>query len=144
MSFRILEAVKSKLLQTNDTVLQTIRNASKKTAGSTRNRKSKTKGKHRGIKVWDGEYVSQGSILAMQFMQMRFHPGLNVGIGKNGNLFALEHGRVVMSCEKIDPNWDHTFIKHNYAGREGQTIYKKVFNIIPLPQHNRFKLVDEV
>lgn len=67
-----------------------------------------------------------------------------VGIGKNGNLFALEHGQVMVSCEKIDPNWDHKFIQYNYAGREGQTIYKKVFNVIPLPQHNRFKLVDEV
>lgn len=67
-----------------------------------------------------------------------------VGFGKNGNLFALEHGRVVVSCEKIDPKWEHPWIQRNYAGREGQTIFKKTFNIIPIPQHNRFKMIDEV
>jgi len=144
MSFRILEAAKTTLFQFNETLTQTIRNAHKKTAGSTRNRKSKTWAKHRGIKKGDGSWVSSGSILAMQFAKTRFHPGLNVGFAKNGTLWAMEHGRVVISCEKIDPNWDHTWVQRNYAGREDQTIYKRTFNVIPIEQHNRFKLIDEV
>lgn len=67
-----------------------------------------------------------------------------VGMGKNGTLFALEPGRVVVTCEEIDPNWNHTWIQRIYAGREDQTIYKKHFNVLPLTQHNRFKLINEI
>lgn len=56
----------------------------------------------------------------------------------------MEPGKVVVTCEKIDPNWEHTWIQRHYAGREDQTIYKKFFNVIPLPQHNRFKLIDAI
>ncbi|GLH14406.1 Protein of unknown function [Gryllus bimaculatus] len=56
----------------------------------------------------------------------------------------MESGRVVFSCEKIDPKWEHTWIERIYAGRVGQTIYKKFVNIIPDKQHNRFKLIDQV
>jgi large subunit ribosomal protein L27 len=73
----------------------------------------------------------------------RFHPGLHVGFGKNGTLFAMEHGRVYVTCEEADPNWDHTWIQRNYAGRENQKFYKKFFNVLPEPQHQRFKLISE-
>lgn len=55
----------------------TIRNASKKTGGSTKNPKEKGRPKHRGWRVQDGHFVSQGTILATQ-LKPRFHPGLNV------------------------------------------------------------------
>lgn len=67
-----------------------------------------------------------------------------VGFGKNGTLFAMEHGKVVVTCEQTDMNWDHTWIQRHFAGRENQTIYKKYFNVIPFPQHNRFKLLDQI
>ena len=67
-----------------------------------------------------------------------------VGFGKNGTLFALEAGKVIVTCEKMNLNWDHTWIIRTYGGRIGDTIYKKYFNVIPEPQHNRFKLVEEV
>lgn len=67
-----------------------------------------------------------------------------VGFGKDGTLFALEAGRVIVTCEKINPFWEHTWIQRIYAGREGDNIHKKHFNVIPLEQHNRFKLLDEV
>ncbi|XP_052889665.1 50S ribosomal protein L27 [Anopheles moucheti] len=123
--------------------LTIVRNASKKTGGSSRNPPKHPRPKHRGWKVQDGHHVSAGTILVTQ-RTTRFHPGLNVGFGKNGTLFAMEHGKVYVSCEKIDPNWDHTWIQRCYAGREGQTIYKKFFNVVPEPQHQRFKLIDEV
>lgn len=69
---------------------------------------------------------------------------LQVGLGKNGTLFAMEHGRVYVTCEKTDPNWDHRWVQRHYAGREEQTIYKKFFNVVPEEQHLRFKLVEEI
>lgn len=67
-----------------------------------------------------------------------------MGFGRNGTLFALEHGKVYVTCEKINPNWNHSWIQRNYAGRENQTIYKKYFNVVPEKQHELFKLVDEI
>lgn len=59
-------------------ILDVVRNASKKTGTSTRNKKGHPRPKHRGWKVQDGHYVSQGTLLATQ-LRPRFHPGLNVG-----------------------------------------------------------------
>lgn len=56
----------------------------------------------------------------------------------------MEPGQVAVTCEAIQPNWDHTWIQRIYAGREDQTIHKKYFNVLPLQQHNRFKLVDVI
>jgi large subunit ribosomal protein L27 len=75
---------------------------------------------------------------------LRFHPGLNVGFGRNGTLFAYEAGRVMVTCEKVDLNWEHTWVMRHYEGRTGQTFYKKYFNVIPEPQHTRFKLIDSI
>ncbi|CAH2063522.1 unnamed protein product, partial [Iphiclides podalirius] len=120
-----------------------IRYASKKTGGSTRNTNCKVRPKHRGWKVQDGHFVQAGHILATQ-LKTRFHPGLNVGLGRNGTLFAMEAGKVVVTCEKFDPHWEHNWVQRNYAGRENQNILKKYFNVIPEPQHQRFKLIDEI
>ncbi|KAH8403031.1 hypothetical protein KR222_003451 [Zaprionus bogoriensis] len=130
-------------LKADQPLITTIRNASKKTGGSTRNKKGHPRPKHRGWRVQDGHSVSEGTILATQ-RSTRFHPGLNVGFGRNGTLFALEHGRVIVSCEPLDPNWEHGWVQNNYAGRQDQTIYKKFFNVIPEKQHQRFRLVEEV
>ncbi|XP_028172497.1 39S ribosomal protein L27, mitochondrial [Ostrinia furnacalis] len=138
MSFGLFSAVKA-----NSVLKEFVRNASKKTGGSTQNTNCKVKPKHRGWKVQDGHFVQQGHMLATQ-RTPRFHPGLNVGFGRNGTLFAMEAGRVVVTCEKFDADWEHTWVQRIYGGREDQTIYKKYFNVIPEPQHQRFKLIDEV
>ncbi|KOB65832.1 Ribosomal protein L27 [Operophtera brumata] len=130
-------------VKANSVVKEFVRNASKKTGGSTQNTNCKVKPKHRGWKVQDGHSVKIGHMLVTQ-RTTRFHPGLNVGFGGNGTLFAMEPGKVVVTCEKFDPNWDHTWVQRLYAGRTQQTILKKYFNVIPEPQHQRFRLVDEV
>ncbi|XP_047022939.1 39S ribosomal protein L27, mitochondrial [Helicoverpa zea] len=127
----------------NSVITEFVRNASKKTGGSTSNTNCKVKPKHRGWKVQDGHHVQAGHMLVTQ-RTPRFHPGLNVGFGRNGTLFAMEAGKVVVTCEKFDPNWDHTWVQRIYSGRQDQTILKKYYNIIPEPQHQRFKLVDEI
>ncbi|CAG9791854.1 unnamed protein product [Diatraea saccharalis] len=136
-------AFSSYTFKINSVFKEFIRNASKKTGGSTKNTNCKVKPKHRGWKVQDGHFVQAGHMLATQ-LKPRFHPGLNVGFGRNGTLFAMEAGRVVVTCEKFEPNWEHTWVQRIYGGRQQQTILKKYFNIIPEPQHNRFKLIDEV
>uniref|UniRef100_A0A7G3AK02 Large ribosomal subunit protein bL27m n=1 Tax=Lutzomyia longipalpis TaxID=7200 RepID=A0A7G3AK02_LUTLO len=121
-----------------------VRFASKKAGTSTRNQgKGNAKPKHRGWKRQDGSTVTSGTLLALQ-RTPRFHPGLNVGFGRNGTLWAMQSGKVVITCEKTDLNWNHSWVQKAYAGREGQTIYKKYFNVIPKKQHQNFRLVEEV
>ncbi|XP_011630035.1 LOW QUALITY PROTEIN: uncharacterized protein LOC105422377 [Pogonomyrmex barbatus] len=120
-----------------------VRYASKKSSTSTSNRSGHARPKHRGWKVQDGTNVQAGTILVLQ-RTTRFHPGLNVGFGRNGTLFAMEAGKVIVTCEQIDPNWEHPWIKRNYSGREGRVIYKKHFNVIPISQHNRFKVIERI
>lgn len=65
-------------------------------------------------------------------------------MGKDSTLYALERGTVVVTCEKINPNSTNYWAKLTYAGKEGSVIYKKHFNIIPEPQHDRFIVIDTV
>ncbi|RMH43311.1 MAG: 50S ribosomal protein L27 [Deltaproteobacteria bacterium] len=66
--------------------------AHKKGQGSTRNGRD-SNAQRRGIKVFDGETVSAGSILVRQ-LGTKIHPGNNVGTGKDWTLFALVDGVV--------------------------------------------------
>jgi len=66
--------------------------AQKKGGGSTRNGRD-SKPKMLGVKAFGGEAVSAGSIIVRQ-RGTRFHPGVNVGVGKDHTLFALVDGRV--------------------------------------------------
>lgn len=69
--------------------------AQKKGGGSTRNGRD-SKPKMLGVKSFGGEQVSAGSIIVRQ-RGTRFHPGTNVGIGKDHTLFALVDGQVSFS-----------------------------------------------
>jgi len=66
--------------------------AQKKGGGSTRNGRD-SKPKMLGVKRFGGELISAGSIIVRQ-RGTQFHPGVNVGIGKDHTLFALLEGRV--------------------------------------------------
>ncbi|EED35943.1 ribosomal protein L27 [Luminiphilus syltensis NOR5-1B] len=46
-----------------------------------------------GIKAFGGQTISAGSIIVRQ-RGTRFHPGLNVGCGKDHTLFATTDGKV--------------------------------------------------
>ena len=46
-----------------------------------------------GVKAFGGELISAGSIIVRQ-RGTRFHPGSNVGVGKDHTLFALVEGHV--------------------------------------------------
>ena len=66
--------------------------AHKKAAGSSKNGRDSA-GKRLGVKRFGGEQVSAGSILVRQ-RGTTFHPGNNVGCGKDYTLFALVDGEV--------------------------------------------------
>ena len=64
--------------------------STKKGGGSSRNGRD-SDGKRLGIKKFGGETVIAGNILARQ-RGTKFHPGVNVGIGRDHTLFALIDG----------------------------------------------------
>ena len=66
--------------------------AHKKAGGSSRNGRD-TAGRRLGIKLFGGQSVIAGNILARQ-RGTKWHAGRNVGIGKDHTLFALINGRV--------------------------------------------------
>ncbi len=66
--------------------------AHKSSAGSTKNGRD-SKPKYRGIKRYGGESVIAGNILVRQ-CGTQFHPGANVGLGRDFTLFALCDGVV--------------------------------------------------
>jgi len=66
--------------------------AHKKAGGSTRNGRDSA-GKRLGVKRYDGQLVTAGSILVRQ-RGTTIHPGNNVGCGKDYTLFALVEGKV--------------------------------------------------
>jgi large subunit ribosomal protein L27 len=66
--------------------------AHKKAGGSSRNGRD-SESKRLGIKRYGGELISAGSIIVRQ-RGTQFHPGENVGIGKDHTLFAKIEGKV--------------------------------------------------
>jgi large subunit ribosomal protein L27 len=66
--------------------------AHKKGMGSSRNGRD-SNAQRLGVKRFGGQYVSAGSILVRQ-RGTKFHPGVNVGIGKDDTLFAKIDGFV--------------------------------------------------
>jgi len=66
--------------------------AHKKAGGSSRNGRD-SESKRLGIKKFGGEMVIPGNIILRQ-RGTRWHPGSNVGIGKDHTIFALTAGRV--------------------------------------------------
>ena len=63
-----------------------------KGGGSTRNGRD-SQAQRLGVKTFDGTAVRPGSILVRQ-RGTQFHPGRNVGIGRDDTLFALAEGKV--------------------------------------------------
>ncbi len=66
--------------------------AHKKAGGSTRNGRD-SESKRLGVKIYGGQAINAGSIIVRQ-RGTRFHPGDNVGCGKDHTLFAKRDGVV--------------------------------------------------
>jgi len=73
--------------------------AHKKAAGSTSlGRESESK--RLGVKLTDGQWAKAGAIIIRQ-RGTKYHPGLNVGIGSDDTLFALNGGFVKFTTRKL-------------------------------------------
>ncbi|MEM7214678.1 MAG: 50S ribosomal protein L27 [Pseudomonadota bacterium] len=66
--------------------------AHKKAGGSSRNGRD-SESKRLGVKKFGNEIVVPGNIIARQ-RGTKWHPGVNVGMGKDHTLFALTGGKV--------------------------------------------------
>lgn len=66
--------------------------AHKKGGGSSKNGRD-SNAQRRGVKRYGGQVVRAGNILVRQ-CGTKFHPGKNVGVGRDYTLFALVDGRV--------------------------------------------------
>ncbi len=66
--------------------------AHKKSGGSSRNGRD-SEGRRLGVKKYGGEVVIPGNIIVRQ-RGTKFHPGENVGMGKDHTIFAIVEGKV--------------------------------------------------
>jgi len=71
--------------------------AHKKAGGSSRNGRD-SDGRRLGVKKFGGEAVISGNIIVRQ-RGTKWHPGDNVGIGKDHTLFALTEGKVLFQTK---------------------------------------------
>ena len=72
--------------------------AHKKAGGSSRNGRDSA-GRRLGVKKFGSELVIPGNIIVRQ-RGTKFHPGLNVGMGKDHTLFSLINGKVTFKQKK--------------------------------------------
>jgi large subunit ribosomal protein L27 len=73
--------------------------ATKKAGGSSRNGRDSA-GRRLGVKKYGGQKVISGNIIVRQ-RGTKFHPGSNVGIGKDHTIFATKDGKVAFKKTRI-------------------------------------------
>ena len=71
--------------------------AHKKAGGSSRNGRD-SESKRLGVKLFGGQLARAGNIIVRQ-RGTRFHPGVNVGCGKDHTLFAKADGKVTFETK---------------------------------------------
>lgn len=79
--------------------------AHKKGVGSSKNGRE-SHSKRLGVKIWGGQVVNAGNIIIRQ-RGTQFHPGKNVGIGRDHTIFALIDGTVKFTRGRNDKSTVH-------------------------------------
>ena len=79
--------------------------AHKKAGGSSRNGRD-SESKRLGVKKFGGQAVLAGNIIVRQ-RGTKWHPGDNVGLGKDHTLFALCNGQVAFRDGKLGRKYVH-------------------------------------
>jgi large subunit ribosomal protein L27 len=74
--------------------------AHKKGGGSSKNGRD-SNSQRRGVKKFGGEFVSAGNIIVRQ-CGTKFHPGENVGLGRDYTIFSLVDGNVKFERKNRD------------------------------------------
>ena len=72
--------------------------AHKKGVGSSRNGRDSNP-KYLGVKIFGGQAIEAGNIIVRQ-RGTKFHPGTNVGLGRDHTLFATANGAVQFSTKR--------------------------------------------
>ena len=73
--------------------------AHKKGGGSTGNGRD-SNGQRLGIKTFGGQVVTAGSVILRQ-RGTKFHPGKNVGLGRDDTLFAKAAGKILFQGSRV-------------------------------------------
>ncbi|CAL1615189.1 unnamed protein product [Knipowitschia caucasica] len=130
------------LLPSQCLLLDSVRSASKKAGGSSKNLGGKSPGRRYGFKKQDGDFVHSGNILATQ-RNLRYHPGAHVGLGTNNTLFALEDGLVRFTKEVYVPP-PYSPEARDVLPRlpRGSVLYKTFINVMPVKQEGKFRLLE--
>ncbi len=89
--------------------------AHKKAGGSTSNGRD-SQAKRLGVKVFGGQVVKAGGIIVRQ-RGTQFHPGTNVGMGKDHTIFALMNGKV-------------QFVEKQLRKYDGRVYKDKLVNVV--------------
>ncbi|KAJ3607971.1 hypothetical protein NHX12_025022 [Muraenolepis orangiensis] len=140
----VLRARTGLLLPRQSSCVDSVRFASKKAGGSSKNLGGKSGGRRFGPKTNEGHFVHAGNVLATQ-RDLRYHPGAHVGIGTNNTLYALEDGEVRFTKEVYVPaprSPEATTVICKLP--KGSLLYKTFINVLPTRQEGKFKLVDMV
>jgi len=89
--------------------------AHKKAGGSTSNGRD-SQAKRLGVKKFGGQTVKAGNIIIRQ-RGTKFHPGMNVGMGKDHTIFALVPGKV-------------QFVEKQLRKFDGRVFKDKMVNVV--------------
>ena len=87
--------------------------ATKKAGGSSKNGRDSA-GRRLGIKKFGGEAVIPGNIIARQ-RGTKWHPGTNVGLGKDHTIFALINGEVKFGKKRDAVSYTHLTLPTIYS-----------------------------
>nr|GLL16439.1 50S ribosomal protein L27, chloroplastic [Ipomoea trifida]GLL16442.1 50S ribosomal protein L27, chloroplastic [Ipomoea trifida] len=98
----------------------TIESAHKKGAGSTKNGRD-SPGQRLGVKIFGDQAAKPGSIIVRQ-RGTKFHPGKNVGLGKDHTIFSLIDGLV--KFEKFGPDRKKVSVYPHIAQPENPNSYR--------------------
>lgn len=68
------------------------------------------------------------------------------GFGKNGTLFVLKPSRAVLSCKKIDRNWEHRRVQRFYTSvlHTGTNCSQEILQRHPAAAAHRLKLIEAI
>ncbi|KAI1287651.1 39S ribosomal protein L27, mitochondrial [Halotydeus destructor] len=102
------------------------------------------KGRHFNIlRLNPGTYVKERQVICTQ-RGLRYHPGWNVAIDPRDNaLYSIREGTLVVTTEKLKPNYDHDLVEKYYSDLKGP-MFKRFIHIVPKKEEITFKLVDLV
>lgn len=142
----MFSSTKSTLLLSNTALIVNnhLQNVSKRYLCKSSQR-PRVRGGHYRLWSMPGDLVYRKELLAKQ-SNIKWHPGLNVGIDDNKSIYALCDGVIIITEDKFNPDWDHPLVNHYYKDDEHKRapLYMRYIHVIPKKRVSEFKLVDLV